>query len=119
MGLRVFKKDSKGQQERLATANASQGAPRSMDNGQTKTTPEKEPIEEVFRQCESPLLAYAMKMVQDGEQAQEIVQEAFVRLHANARLSPPLAGTGGRVGGVPRTAGLAELDNGTRPQGLV
>ena len=67
----------------MATANASQGAPRSMDNGQTKTTPEKEPIEEVFRQCESPLLAYAMKMVQDGEQAQEIVQEAFVRLHAS------------------------------------
>ena len=54
-----------------------------MDDEQTKGTPEKEPIEEVFRQCESPLLAYAMKMVQDGEQAQEIVQEAFVRLHAS------------------------------------
>jgi RNA polymerase sigma-70 factor (ECF subfamily) len=54
-----------------------------MDDEQTKGTPEKEPIEEVFRQCESPLLAYAMKMVQDWEQAQEIVQEAFVRLHAS------------------------------------
>ena len=48
-----------------------------MDDEQTKGTPEKEPIEEVFRQCESPLLAYAMKMVQDGEQAQEIVQEGL------------------------------------------
>tara|TARA_A100001037_G_C14997787_1_gene565553 strand:+ start:137 stop:676 length:540 start_codon:yes stop_codon:yes gene_type:complete len=54
-----------------------------MDDEQTKAAPDKEPIEEVLRQCESPLLAYAMKMVQDGEQAQEIVQEAFVRLHAS------------------------------------
>ena len=83
MGLRVFKRDSKGQSKRLTATGASDGAPLSMDDEQTKAAPDKEPIEEVFRQCESPLLAYAMKMVQDGEQAQEIVQEAFVRLHAS------------------------------------
>ncbi|MCH2386434.1 MAG: hypothetical protein MK293_14380, partial [Pedosphaera sp.] len=54
-----------------------------MNDPQAKTAPAKEAIEEVLRQCESPLLAYAIKMVRDGEQAQEIVQEAFVRLHGS------------------------------------
>ena len=48
-------------------------SPRSMDN-LPETAKKKETIEEVFRQCESPLVAYAIKMIQDGEQAQEIVQ---------------------------------------------
>lgn len=84
MGLRALLNVSKGQQEKLTPMQMRvKYAPRSMDDSQAKTAPTKEAIEEVLRQCESPLLAYAIKMVRDGEQAQEIVQEAFVRLHAS------------------------------------
>jgi len=84
MGLRALLNVSKGQQEKLTPMQTRvKGAPRSMDDPQAETAPKKEAIEEVLRQCESPLLAYAVKVVRDGEQAQEIVQEAFVRLHGS------------------------------------
>ena len=84
MGLRALLNVSKGQQDKLTPMQTrTKSAPRSMDDPQAKTAPAKEAIEEVLRQCESPLLAYAIKMVRDGEQAQEIVQEAFVRLHGS------------------------------------
>ena len=84
MGLRALLNVSKGQQNKLTPMQTRvKSAPRSMDDPQAKTAPTKEAIEEVLRQCKSPLLAYAMKMVQDGEQAQETEKEAFVRLNAS------------------------------------
>lgn len=44
--------------------------------------PATESLAELFAVLESPLLAYAMKLVQQFETAQDLVQEAFVRLHA-------------------------------------
>ena len=76
MGLRALFNVSKEQQNKLTPMQTRvKGAPRSMNDPQAKTAPAKEAIEEVLRQCESPLLAYAIKMVRDGEQAQEIVQD--------------------------------------------
>lgn len=84
MGMRALLNFSKEQQEKLTPMQMRvKASPRAMDYSQAKTDSTKEAIEEVLRQCEAPLLAYAIKMVRDGEQAQEIVQEAFVRLHAS------------------------------------
>lgn len=44
--------------------------------------PEPESLEEIFSALESPLLRYARKLVRCGEVAQDLVQEAFLRLHA-------------------------------------
>ena len=41
-----------------------------------------ESIEELFSSLESPLLAYALRLLGDRESAQDIVQESFMRLHA-------------------------------------
>jgi RNA polymerase sigma-70 factor (ECF subfamily) len=41
-----------------------------------------ETIEELFVALESPLLAYAIRFVCQVERAEDIVQEAFMRLHA-------------------------------------
>ena len=41
-----------------------------------------ETIEELFMALESPLLAYGMRLVGGLEVAEDIVQEAFMRLHA-------------------------------------
>jgi len=41
-----------------------------------------ETIEELFVALESPLLAYAIRFVGQLERAEDIVQEAFMRLHA-------------------------------------
>src|ERR1043165_334968 len=38
-------------------------------------------MEELFIALESPLLAYALRLVQQRSIAEEIVQEAFMRLH--------------------------------------
>ena len=43
----------------------------------------KETIEELFMALESPLLSYAMRLAGQVEWAEDIVQEAFMRLHAN------------------------------------
>jgi RNA polymerase sigma-70 factor (ECF subfamily) len=45
-------------------------------------TGHKETIEELFVALESPLLAYAIRFVGQVERAEDIVQEAFMRLHA-------------------------------------
>jgi RNA polymerase sigma factor (sigma-70 family) len=42
----------------------------------------RETIEELFVALESPLLAYAMRLAGTLEVAEDIVQEAFMRLHA-------------------------------------
>jgi RNA polymerase sigma-70 factor (ECF subfamily) len=41
-----------------------------------------ETIEELFAALESPLLSYALRLAGNGSSAEDIVQEAFMRLHA-------------------------------------
>lgn len=41
-----------------------------------------ETLEALFLACEGPLLRYAHKLVQDPDACQEIVQESFMKLHA-------------------------------------
>ena len=94
MGSRALLNVSKEEQNKLTPMQTRvKGAPRSMNDPQAKAAPAKEAIEEVLRQCESPLLVYAIKMVRDGEQAQEIVQDVASPLgrvsvgQASARLA--------------------------------
>jgi RNA polymerase sigma factor (sigma-70 family) len=44
--------------------------------------PRFEPIEELFAALESPLLSYALRLVGDRAMAEDTVQEAFMKLHA-------------------------------------
>jgi RNA polymerase sigma-70 factor (ECF subfamily) len=44
--------------------------------------PEPETITGLFATLESPLLGYALRLVSDADMAQDVVQEAFLRLHA-------------------------------------
>ena len=41
-----------------------------------------ESLEALFHALESPLLGYAARLVSDADAAQDVVQEAFLRLHA-------------------------------------
>jgi len=43
--------------------------------------PDRDPIEAVFAVMESPLLSYAWRWTHDRTQAEDLVQEAFMRLH--------------------------------------
>lgn len=43
---------------------------------------EPETIEELFAALESPLLGYALRLLRDQDSAEDVVQEAFMRLHA-------------------------------------
>lgn len=45
-------------------------------------SPGSETITELFETLESPLLAYALRFVSETDMAQDLVQEAFLRLHA-------------------------------------
>jgi RNA polymerase sigma factor (sigma-70 family) len=45
--------------------------------------PKVETVEELFAALESPLLCYALRLAQDRQTAEELVQEAFMKLHAN------------------------------------
>lgn len=54
-----------------------------MPPDQTSTKPrERETIEELFAALESPLLQYALRLVGELSVAEDVVQEAFVKLHA-------------------------------------
>jgi RNA polymerase sigma factor (sigma-70 family) len=44
--------------------------------------PESESIAELFEKLESPLLSYALRFAAAADMAQDLVQEAFLRLHA-------------------------------------
>lgn len=44
--------------------------------------PRSEPIEKLFEALESPLLGYALRLLGDRGRAEDAVQEAFMRLHA-------------------------------------
>ena len=45
--------------------------------------PRVETIEELFTALESPLLQYALRFAQDRNSAEEVVQDAFMKLHAH------------------------------------
>ncbi len=54
-----------------------------MQPDQTSTEPPRpETIEELFAALESPLLSYGFRLVGDSSLAEDLVQEAFMRLHA-------------------------------------
>ena len=54
-----------------------------MPPDQTSSKPrERETIEELFAALESPLLHYALRLVGELTVAEDVVQEAFVKLHA-------------------------------------
>src|ERR1043166_3007702 len=54
-----------------------------MQPDQSSTEPPRaESIEELFVALESPLLAYAVRFVRELSVAEDIVQESFMRLHA-------------------------------------
>ena len=46
-------------------------------------SPGSETITELFETLESPLLAYALRFLPEADMAQDLVQEAFLRLHAH------------------------------------
>jgi RNA polymerase sigma factor (sigma-70 family) len=48
-------------------------------------SPRFESLEELFQALESPLLSYALRYLQDMAAAEDIIQEAFLRLHAQFR----------------------------------
>src|SRR5690242_20547055 len=48
----------------------------------TTAPPQCETIEELFTALESPLLAYALRLSRELSVAEDMVQEAFMRLHA-------------------------------------
>jgi RNA polymerase sigma-70 factor (ECF subfamily) len=48
----------------------------------SRPVPEWATIEQVFAALESPLLAYARRLVREFSVAEDIVQEAFMKLHA-------------------------------------
>lgn len=55
-----------------------------MRPDQTSTGPSRsETIEELFEALESPLLSYAWRLVNDRSLAEDIVQEAFMKLHSH------------------------------------
>ena len=49
---------------------------------QAKTRPVSETIEELFAALESPLLSYALRLSGELSLAEDLVQEAFMKLHA-------------------------------------
>jgi DNA-directed RNA polymerase specialized sigma24 family protein len=53
-------------------------------------SPEWETIEQIFAALESPLLSYARRLLGDFSLAEDLVQEAFMKLHAQFQkvLSP-------------------------------
>jgi len=61
---------------------ASEMAETKLDDADVKSAP-LDSIESLFAAHESGLLAYAQSLLKDNEAGQDIVQEAFMRLHAN------------------------------------
>lgn len=53
-----------------------------MGTDQTTMEPGGGTIEELFQALESPLLAYALRLTGNRQVAEDIVQEAFMKLHA-------------------------------------
>ena len=57
-----------------------------MQPKEADATTEWETIEELFAALESPLLAYAFRLVRDAGVAEDMVQDAFMKLHAQFAL---------------------------------
>ena len=55
----------------------------SPESASTSPPPRSETIEELFGALESPLLSYALRLDGDRAQAEDIVQDAFMKLHAH------------------------------------
>ena len=55
----------------------------SPESASTSQPPRSETIEELFGALESPLLSYALRLVVDLAQAEDLVQDAFMKLHAH------------------------------------
>lgn len=55
---------------------------RPMEADASAEPPGGETIEELFNALESPLMSYALRLAGDSQVAEDIVQEAFMRLHA-------------------------------------
>ena len=55
----------------------------SPESASTSQPPRSETIEELFGALESPLLSYALRLVGDRAQAEDLVQDAFMKLHAH------------------------------------
>src|ERR1035438_8679671 len=53
-----------------------------MLNDQASTRPGCEPIEALFQALESPLLSYALRLSGERSAAEDLVQEAFMKLQA-------------------------------------
>ena len=47
------------------------------------TSPKAESVEDLFEALESPLLSYARWLLPDADTAEDVVQEAFMRLHTH------------------------------------
>src|ERR1700677_3887612 len=56
-----------------------------MQPNQASTVPGGETIEELFAALESPLLGYALRLAGDLGVAEDIGQEAFMKLHADSK----------------------------------
>lgn len=69
------------QRQRANAEPSGRSASGATDGSATGAT-DVETIEELFMALESPLLAYAMRFTGTLEVAEDIVQEAFMRLHA-------------------------------------
>lgn len=54
----------------------------SPEPASTGQPPRSETIEELFAALESPLLSYALRLVGDRAPAEDLVQDAFMKLHA-------------------------------------
>jgi len=46
-------------------------------------SPKPESVEDLFEALESPLLGYALRLLPDADAAEDVVQEAFMRLHTH------------------------------------
>lgn len=55
--------------------------PASRPDRETRSEHGREPIEAVFARLETPLLGYALRWGGDRARAEDLVQEAFMRLH--------------------------------------
>ena len=56
-----------------------------MQSDQARAVPGCETIEELFAALESPLLSYALRLSGERGAAEDLVQEAFMKLHAQFR----------------------------------
>ncbi|MDF7798183.1 RNA polymerase sigma factor [Pontiellaceae bacterium B1224] len=67
----------------LSTENQAKTPEASQPDHQESRTPTPNSLEEAMEQYQSSLLRYATRVLNNEEAAQDVVQEAFIRLHGN------------------------------------